>query len=83
MPANFSNATMILWTFFFKPRNSLQLSNFLETSTFHSTFVCCFVFLAFDLQTTFALVFTHALSVSKGLQIALALAQGAYNVVWL
>jgi len=43
--------------------------------------VCYFVFLAFDLCITSARAFAHALSASKGLQVALALAQGAYDIV--
>jgi len=42
--------------------------------------VCCFTFLAFDLLAISALAFAHTLSVSKGLQAALALAQGAQEV---
>ena len=81
MPASFPNATVILQTFFLKPHNSLNSSNFLKTSIFYSTSVCCFVFLAFDLWTAFALAFVHALFVSKDLQVALTLVQGVYNVV--
>jgi len=43
--------------------------------------VCCFVLLARDFQIVSALAFAYALSVSKGLQAALALAQGAQDFV--
>jgi len=42
--------------------------------------VCCFAFLALDLLAVSALAFTHALSMLKGLQAALALAQGAQEI---
>jgi len=42
--------------------------------------VCCFAFLALDLLAVSTLAFAHALSASKGLQAALALAQGAQEV---
>jgi len=42
--------------------------------------VCCFTFLALDLLAVSALAFARALSASKGLQAALALAQGAQEV---
>jgi len=61
---------------FLKPRSSLS---FLETSVFHSMSIYCFVFLAWDLQIISALAFARALFVSKGLQAALALAQGAQD----
>ena len=95
MPANFFNATAILQTSFLKlcnslksssflkPCNSLKSSSFLETSTFHSMSICCFIFLALNLQTTFILIFVYALSALKGLQAALALAQGVHEVTWL
>jgi len=79
MPANFSNATAILQTSFLKPQSSLNSSSFLETSAFHSMSICCFIFLAWDLWIVSALVFARALSASKGLQAALALAQGAQD----
>ena len=60
--ANFSNATTILQIF-----NLLNLFNFLEMSAFYSVFICCFVFLILDLQTTSVLAFAHALFASKGL----------------
>jgi len=41
--------------------------------------IYCFVFLAWDLQIISALAFARALFVSKGLQAALALAQGAQD----
>jgi len=66
--------------FFLKPRNSPKPSSFLRTSAFHSASVCCLAFLAFDLLAVSALAFAHALSASKGLQAALALAQGAQEV---
>jgi len=62
------------------PLNSLRLSNFLKISAFYSTSVCCFAFLALDLLAISALAFAHALSALKGLQAALALAQGAQKV---
>jgi len=65
---------------FLKPHNSPKLSSFLRTSAFHSVSVCCLVFLAFDLLAVSALAFARALSASKGLQAALALAQGAQEV---
>jgi len=65
---------------FLNPHNSPKSSNFLETSAFHSASVCCFIFLAFDLLAVSALAFAHAFSASKGLQAALALAQGAQDV---
>jgi len=80
MPASLSNATVILRTSFLKPCNSPKPSSFLKTSTFHSASVCCFTLLAFDLLADSALVFARALSASKGLQTALALAQGAQEV---
>ena len=80
IPASFFKATMILWIFFLKPCNSLNSSNFLETPAFHFASVCCFVFLALDLQTASALAFACALSASKGLQAVLALAQGAHEI---
>jgi len=80
MPANFSNATAILQTSFLNPLNLLRSSNFLEISAFYSVSICCFAFLAFDLQTISTLAFAHALSVLKGLQAALALAQEAHEV---
>jgi len=83
MPANFSNATAILQTSFLKPHNSLKSSSFLETSTFHSVSIYCFVFLVLDLQTAFTLAFVYALFALKGLQVALALAQGVHEVTWL
>ena len=83
IPASFSDATTILWISFLNPWSSLNFSNFLKTSAFYFTSVCCFIFLAFDLQTISALAFAHALSVSKGLQTALALVQGAHEVAWL
>jgi len=43
--------------------------------------VCCFAFLTLDLLAASDLAFAHALSASKGLQAALALAQGAQEVV--
>jgi len=55
-------------------------SSFHETSAFHSASVCCFAFLAFDLLAVSALAFACALSVSKNLQAALALVQGAQEV---
>jgi len=42
--------------------------------------ICYFAFLAFDLQTISTLAFAHALSVLKGLQAALVLAQEAHEV---
>jgi len=45
--------------------------------------VCCFAFLTFDLLAVSALAFAHTFSMSKGLQAALALAQGAQEVAWL
>ena len=83
MPASFTNATAILQMSFLMPLNSLRSSNFLKISAFHSTSVCCFNFLALDLLAVSTLAFAHALSVLKGLQAALALAQGAQEVVWL
>jgi len=80
MPANLSNATAILRMSFLKPHNPPRPSSFLKTSAFHSTSVCCFAFLAFDLLVVSALAFACALSASKGLQAALALAQGAQEV---
>ena len=80
MPANFSNATAILQTSFFNLCNSLNSSNFLKTSIFYSTSICCFVFLTLDHWTASALAFTCALSALKGLQAALALVQGAHEV---
>jgi len=80
MPASFSNATAILRTSFLKPCNSPKLSSFLKTSAFYSASVCCFALLTFDLLAISILVFTWALSASKGLQAALALAQGAQEV---
>jgi len=65
------------------PLNSLRPSNFLKISAFYSTSVCCFAFLALDLLAISALAFTCTLSVSKGLQAALALAQRAQEVAWL
>jgi len=63
--------------------NSLRPSNFLEISAFYSASVCCFAFLTFDLLAISALAFACAFSMSKGLQAALALVQGAQEVVWL
>ena len=83
MPANFFNATAILQTSFLKLCNSLKSSSFLETSTFYSMSICCFIFLALNLQTTFTLIFVYALSALKGLQAALVLAQGVHEVTWL
>ena len=83
IPASFSNATAIIWTSFLNSWSSLNSSSFLKTSAFHSTFVCCLVFLAFDLQTVSTLAFACVLSVSKGLQVALALVQGVHEVTWL
>jgi len=60
--------------------NSLRLSNFLKISAFHSASVYCFAFLALDLLAISALAFARALSMSKGLQAALALVQGAQEV---
>jgi len=60
--------------------NSLRPSNFPKISAFYSMSVYCFAFLALDLLATSALAFTRALSTSKGLQAALALAQGAQEV---
>jgi len=74
---------MVLWTSFLNSQSLLNSSNFLETFAFHFASVCCLVFLAFDLWIASTLAFVHALSASKGLQVALALAQGAYEVVWL
>jgi len=45
--------------------------------------ICCFAFLALDLLAVSTLAFARALSVSKGLQAALALVQGAQEVAWL
>ena len=83
MPASFSNATAILWMSFLNLLNSLRSSNFLEISTFYSASICCFAFLAFDLWTVSVLAFARVLSTLKGLQAALALAQGAHEVAWL
>ena len=81
IPVSFSNATVILCMSFLNLLNSLRFSNFLEISVLHSASVCCFNFLAFDLLAISTLAFACALSVSKGLQAALALAQGAQKVV--
>jgi len=62
------------------PLNSLRPSNFLEISAFYSASICCFAFLVLDLLAVSALAFAHALSASKGLQAALALAQGAQEI---
>ena len=80
IPANLSNATTILCTSFFKPCSLPKPSSFLRTSAFHSTSVYCFVFLTFDLLAASALAFARALLTLKGLQAALALAQGAQDV---
>jgi len=71
---------VILYTSFLNPLNSLRPSNFLEISAFHSVSICCFNFLAFDLLAVSTLAFAHALSALKGLQAALALAQGAQEI---
>jgi len=42
--------------------------------------ICCFAFLIFDLWAVSAFALAHALSALKGLQAALALAQGAHEV---
>jgi len=42
--------------------------------------ICCFAFLALDLLAVFNLALASALSASKGLQAALALAQGVQEV---
>jgi len=60
--------------------NSLRPSNFLKISAFYSASVCYFAFLALDLLAISALAFARALSVSKGLQAALALAQGVQEI---
>jgi len=60
--------------------NLFKPSSFHKTSAFYSMSVCCFAFLAFDLLAVSALAFACALSVSKGLQAALALAQGAQEI---
>ena len=83
MLASFSNATAILCTSFLKPCNSPKPSSFLKTSAFYSTSVCCFALLTCDLLAVSTLVFAWILSASKGLQAALALAQGAQEVTWL
>ena len=83
IPASFSIATAILQTSFLNPHNLLNLSNFLNTSIFHSVSVCCFVFLALDLQIASILAFVHVLSTSKSLQAVLALVQGVHKVTWL
>ena len=83
IPANASNATAILCTSFLNPLNSSKPSSFHKTSDFHSASVCCFAFLALDLLAASDLAFACTLSVSKGLQAALALAQGAQEVAWL
>ena len=67
MPASFSNATAILQTSFLNLLSSLRSSNFLKISVFYSMSICCFAFLAFDLQTVSALAFAYALSALKGL----------------
>ena len=83
MPASFSKATTILRTSFLNPFNSPKPSSFRKTSAFHSASICCFAFLAFDLLVVSTLAFARALSTSKGLQVALALAQGAQEVALL
>ena len=83
IPASFSKATAILWMSFLMLLNSLRLSNFLKISACHSTSVCYFTFLTLDLLAISALVFACALSALKGLQAALALAQGVQEVMWL
>ena len=83
LPASFSIATAILQTSFLNLHNLLNSSNFLETSVFHSISVCCFIFLALDLQMVSSLAFACALSTLKGLQAALALVQGAQDIAWL
>jgi len=65
---------------FLNPLNSSKLSSFRKTSDFHSASICCFAFLALDLLVTSDLAFACALLASKGLQAALALAQGAQEV---
>jgi len=45
--------------------------------------ICCFTLLAFDRLAVSTLTFARALSASKGLQAALALAQGAQEVALL
>jgi len=45
--------------------------------------ICCFALLAFDLLAVSALTFARALSASKGLQAALALAQGVQEIALL
>ena len=82
MLASFFNTTAILQMSFLN-LSSLRSSNFLDISAFHSVFVYYFNLLAFDLQTISALAFACALFVSKGLQTALALVQGAHEVAWL
>ena len=80
IPASLSNAAAILRMSFLSPYNSSKLSSFCETSTFHSASICCFAFHTFDLLAISTLAFVRALSVSKGLQAALALVQGAQEV---
>ena len=77
IPASFSIATAILQTSFLNSHNLLNSSNFLKTSVFYSTSICCFIFLALDLQIVSALAFACALSILKDLQATLALVQGA------
>jgi len=45
--------------------------------------ICCFALLTFDRLAISTLAFTRTLSASKGLQAALALAQGAQEVALL
>ena len=78
--ANFSKATAILHMSFLNLLNSSKPSSLRKTSAFHSASVCCFTFLAFDLLAVSTLTFACALSASKGLQAALALAQGVQEV---
>jgi len=76
MPAILSNASATLQTW---TTNSFTFPNFSNTCPFHSASICCFVFLAWDLQIVSALAFAYALSASKDLQAALALEQGAQD----
>jgi len=79
-PAILSSASATLWTW---TTNSSTFPSFSNTCSFHSASVCCFVFLAYALLTISSFAFLRALSTSKGLHAAFALAQGEQDVAFL